>query len=157
MFEEAPSNRRCRTLIANERERKKRVKREILLYLRTGSARGRGRGLVSIQGLSTDFIEIAKYGVPLRGNGANGKEISLGASSRCWTSNTKTRRYILGVLPRINAQTNNRNMKGGEMRFLLEMRVTYSINIFYNLQQGKYGNYELLDYLDCKINLDDNA
>lgn len=48
-------------------------------------------------------------------------------------------------------------MKGREMRFLLEMRVTYSINIFYNLQQGKYGNCELLDYLDRKINLDDNA
>lgn len=38
--------------------------------------------------------------VPLRGNGANGKEISLGASSRRRALNTETRGYIPDILSR---------------------------------------------------------
>lgn len=57
----------------------KRVKSYLSSFARERSAGVRGRGLVSGRGLSTDFIEIAKYRY---GNGANGKEISLGASSR---------------------------------------------------------------------------
>jgi len=53
--------RRCRTLIADERKLKKRMKRKVLLYQRMGPTRREGRGLVSVQEPSTDFIEIAKY------------------------------------------------------------------------------------------------
>jgi len=53
--------------------------------------------------------------VPLRGNGANGKEISLGASSRHRASNTKTAADIYQVSYRgINAQmaaVNHRDME----------------------------------------------
>lgn len=63
-FEEMSSYRRCRALIADERERE--AQKELNAKSFTTSAdgrsiRGRGRGLVSVRGLSTDFIEIAKY------------------------------------------------------------------------------------------------